>query len=39
MTIERGLQSWKSVQGCYVESTESATQPEVLLETMIMTQV
>ncbi|CAM9776422.1 unnamed protein product, partial [Hapterophycus canaliculatus] len=39
MTIERGLRSWKSVQGCSVETTESATQPEILLETVIMTQV
>lgn len=39
MTIERGLRSWKSVQGCSVESEESATQPAALTETIVMTQV
>ncbi|CAM9927094.1 unnamed protein product [Ectocarpus fasciculatus] len=39
MTIERGLRSWKSVQGCSVASEESATQPAALTETIVMTQV
>ncbi|CAM9116907.1 unnamed protein product, partial [Pylaiella littoralis] len=39
MTVERGLKSWKSVQGCSVESRESDTQPEGLAETIAMTQV
>lgn len=38
MTVERGLKSWKSVQGCSVESEESETQPEALAETIAMTQ-
>lgn len=39
LTIERGVSSWKSVQGCSVETEESATQPTELSETIKMIQV
>lgn len=39
MTVEKGLKSWKSVQGCSVEAKETNVVPTSLSETIIMTQV
>ncbi|CAM9267653.1 unnamed protein product, partial [Laminaria digitata] len=39
MTVEKGVQSWKSVRGCSVEVEESTEEPASLSETVVMTQV
>lgn len=39
MTVEKGVQSWKSVRSCSVEVEESTEEPTSLSETVVMTQV
>lgn len=39
MTVEKGVESWKSVRSCSVEVDESTEEPTSLSETVVMTQV